>query len=176
MYDLKPYPVCIGHNKYRKLPQLYRSITLLFATKICNQHLLDKNKIRFFKQFYRWFLKYTRGFNVEPILKNGRSCKIAECDIIHVSCKVTKASFKKFLTKINLQIADYKLLKRRKYTLTFTFFFCDINILNKNIYLDISSMNVDWYKIFIVTNGYYINDLLQLLFYFYVTLEKLTNL
>lgn len=138
MYNFKPYPVCVGH-KYRKVLQLYRPLVILFATSICNCHLLDIYKIRFFKQFHRWFLKSTLAFNVEPFLKNGESCKIEECDIINVSCKVKKSSFRKLLLKFKLQLVDYKILKRRKYTLTFSFFFCDLESKEKNIYFDLNS-------------------------------------
>jgi hypothetical protein len=88
---LKPYKICIG-RKYRKLPQLYRSLTILFESNYCNCYLTDKVKIAFMKQFFRWFYKSTSAFKVEPFLKNGKKCQIAKGDIIHVTCHAHKAA------------------------------------------------------------------------------------
>lgn len=171
MYSFKPYPFCVGH-KYRKVLQLYRPLVVLFATSICNCHLLDIYKIRFFKQFYRWFLKSTLAFKVKPFLKNGERCKIEECDEIYVSCRVKKALLRKLFSKLKLQISDYKILKNRKYTLIFIFFFCDLKNKDKNIFLDVTTSYRDWFKVFLVLNNVYYHEILQFLLYFYITLNK----
>jgi hypothetical protein len=66
---------------------------------------------------------------------------------------------------------DYKILKRRKYCLSFTFFFTNMESIDKNIMLDISCSEFDCFNIFIVTNACYINDFMQMLYYFNVSID-----
>ena len=123
---LKPYPIC-GGRKYRIVRKLYKPLVILFPSSICNKYFAEKNKIRFIKQVFRWFYKGTKGFKVEPFLKYGMfKCQIVEGDIINVTCQSQKAGLKKLLSRLNYQIVDYKILRRRKYCLTFTFYFTDM--------------------------------------------------
>jgi len=168
---LKPYPLC-GGRKYRIVRKLYRPFVILFPSSICNQYFSEKNKIRFIKQVFRWFYKGTKGFKVEPHLKHGMfKCQIVDGDIIHVTCQSQKAGWKKLLSRLNFQIADYKILKRRKYSLAFTFLFSEMKSIDKQIYLDINCTEFDCYNIFIITNSCYLNDFMQMLYYFNVSID-----
>lgn len=168
--SFKPYKPCIG-RKYRKLPQLYRSLTILFETSVCNCVFNEKVKILFIKQLFRWFLKSTSAFKVEPILKYGKSCRIAEGDIIYLTCHSHKAAWKKLLSKLKIEIVDYSILKRRKYTLTFTFMFLNVMSNDKNITLDINCNKHEFYNVFITTSLFYVNDFMQMLAYYYITIN-----
>jgi hypothetical protein len=67
---------------------------------------------------------------------------------------------------------DYKILKRRKYTLTFTFLFTDVISNDKNITLDITCNKHEFFNVFITTNLQpYVNEFMQFLFYFYITID-----
>lgn len=171
MYSFKPYPVCVG-RVFRKVPQLYRPMAIMFESCLCNEYLTEKNKIRFLKQLFRWFYKSTSGFKVIPFLKYGEECKITEGDIIYLSCRSKNAGWKKLMSRLNYRLIDYKKLKRRKSTLFFTFFFTDIESKNKEIWLDLKCSKREIYKIFIVSNLYYEKDFMQLLFYFYIHINK----
>jgi hypothetical protein len=62
---------------------------------------------------------------------------------------------------------DYDILKRRQYVLHFEFLFLDVgNKLDSNIFLDILSFHEDKFKVFIILNGYYINDFNNILYYY----------
>ena len=169
--SFKPYPL-YGGRKYRIVRKFYRPLVILFPSSICNQFFLDKNKIRFIKQVFRWFYKGTKGFNVKPFLKHGMfKCEIVDGDIIHVICHTQKAGWKKLLSRLNYQIMDYKILKKRKYCLSFTFLFANMTSVDKNIMLDINCNEFDCFNIFIVTNACYINDFMQMLYYFNVSID-----
>ena len=43
---LSPYKPCVG-RKYRLVPKLYRPFVLLINSNLCNNYILEKNKIRF---------------------------------------------------------------------------------------------------------------------------------
>jgi hypothetical protein len=63
------------------------------------------------------------------------------------------------LLKLNYHLKDYKILKRRSYSLNLKFFFLNIeDNKNKEITLDIKAKNFDIFNIFITTNSYYIDD------------------
>ena len=55
-YSYSPYKPCIG-RKYRLLPKLYRPFVVLINSNLCSNYLLEKNKIRFINQLFRWFYK-----------------------------------------------------------------------------------------------------------------------
>ena len=168
---LKPYSIC-GGRKYRIVRKLYKPLVVLFPSSICNQYFSEKNKIRFIKQIFRWFYKGTKGFKVEPFLKHGMfKCQIVDGDIIHVTCQTQKAGWKKLLSRLNYRIVDYKILRRRKYCLAFTFFFTDMSSNDKQIILDITCTETDCFSIFIVTNSCYLNDFMQMLYYFNVSID-----
>jgi len=98
-------------------------------------------------------------------------CEIMDGDIIHVTCQTQKAGWKKLLSRLNFRIMDYKILKRRKYCLSFIFYFTNISSIDKNIMLDINCNEFDCFNILIVTNGCYINDFMQMLYYFNVSID-----
>jgi len=77
--------------------------------------------------------------------------------------------WKKLLLKLNFYLKDYKKLKRRSYSLNFTFFFINIkNNINKEITLDITAKKYDKFNIFITTNSFYIDE-------FYNIINTLNN-
>lgn len=108
---------------------------------------------------------------------NNIKCEIQEGDYIRLVCSSTKAIIRKLLAKLNYIIDDYKLLKRRKYTLIFTFYFCgfDKNTLHYNNYnnystnitLDIQTEVTDTFHFFVTTDLYSASDFIQFLFYYY---------
>ncbi len=166
-----PYPICLG-RKFRKTPQLNRPLVIIFKTSLCNNLLLDKDKykISLLQHVIRLFYKDSLGFRVSAFFKNGNKCKIENNDVIHLVCHATKSVVKKLLSKIHYHIDDYKLLKRRKYTLNFTFFFCKCENVPplKNISLDISCNDNEMLTFFITTDLYYSKDFMQLLFFYYI--------
>lgn len=166
-----PYPICLG-RKHRKTPQLNRPLVIIFRSSLCNNLLLekDKYKISFLQHVIRLFYKDSLGFRVSAFFKNGNKCKIENNDVVHLVCHATKAVIKKLLSKLHYTIDDYKILKRRKYTLNFTFFFCNCESLpsKKNVTLDISC---DWNEIFtffITMDLYHQHSIIQLLFFYYI--------
>lgn len=173
-----PYPVCIG-RKYRKkkLAKLNRPLVIIFNSFLCNPKFSEKFKISFLQQVIRLFYKDSLGFRVDAFFKNNIKCDIQEGDYIRLVCSSTKAIIRKLLLKLNYVLDDYKLLKRRKYTLIFTFYFCgwSNNILNNNNYsnynksltLDVSTEITDTFHFFMNVDLYYMNDFIQLLFYYY---------
>ena len=164
-----PYPVCLG-RKYRYIPKLNRPLVIIFNTYLCNYNLKDKDiekaKISFLQQLFRLFYKDALGFRVDAFFKKGKECDIQKGDYIRLICHSTKSIIRKLLLKLNYVIDDYKLLKRRKYALIFTFYICDTTK-NKNITLDINTQIHDTFNFFITTDLYYAKDLIQFLFYYY---------
>lgn len=171
-----PYPVCIG-RKYRKkkLAKLNRPLVIIFNSFLCNPKFSDKVKIHFLQQVIRLFYKDVLGFRVDAYFKNNIKCDIQEGDYIRLVCSSTKAIIRKLLSKLNYIINDYKLLKRRKYTLIFTFYFCKITPINYNNYkkydpnitLDIQTQETDTFHFFMTTDLTNVNDFIQFLFYYY---------
>jgi hypothetical protein len=111
---------------------------------------------------------------VDAYFRNNIKCDIQEGDYIRLVCSSTKAIIRKLLSKLNYVIDDYKLLKRRKYTLIFTFYFCDFdknslyyNQSSQNITLDIQTEITDTFHFFMTTNLYKASDFMQFLFYYY---------
>ena len=158
-----PYKPCVG-RKYRLLPKLYRPFTILISGNFCNQYFIEKNKVRFIGQFLRWFYKSRWGYKVKfNISSNG----ISNGDSIILCGRTQKAAFKNLLLKLNYWLMDYDILKRRQYVLHFEFLFLDVgNKLDSNIFLDILSFHEDKFKVFIILNGYYINDFNNILYYY----------
>jgi len=122
-YYFKPYEVCIG-RKYRYLPQLYRPVSITLYARLCNQYDTEKNKIWFLKQFFRWFIKDPTGYKIKLNFKerytSRHPLKITDGDIIYLTCRTFKAAWKKWLSRLNYELIDYYVLKRRKYCLFFT--------------------------------------------------------
>lgn len=178
-----PYPVCIG-RKYRKkkLAKLNRPLVVIFNSFLCNPKFSEKLKINFLQQVIRLFYKDSLGFRVDGFFKNNIKCDIQEGDFIRLVCSSTKAIIRKLLLKLNYRIDDYKLLKRRKYTLIFSFSFCfsGLNVLNfsnynnykKSLTLDISTEMHDTFHFFMTVDLYYAKDFMQLLFYLYNEKDK----
>jgi len=117
---------------------------------------LEKNKIRFITQLFRWFRKDSRHYKVSLFLKNKEI--ISNNDILYLSVKIQKAGWKKLLLKLNIFLKDYKKLKRRSYSLNFMFFFMEMNKKNKEITLDIIASKLDKFTIFVTTDSYYIEE------------------
>jgi hypothetical protein len=138
-----PYPVCIG-RKYRKTPKLNRPLVIIFNTFLCNYKFLnmEKAKISFMQQVFRLFYKDSLGFRVDAFFKQGINCNIQKGDFIRLICHSTKSIVRKLLLKLNYEIDDYKLLKRRKYSLIFTFYISG-NTKNKDVTLDITTQIYD---------------------------------
>jgi len=89
--------------------------------------------------------------------------------MIYITVKIQKAGWKKLLLKLDYCLKDYKILKRRSYSLNFKFFFINIEEeKNKEITLDIKGKNFDTFDIFITTNGSFFEE-----FYYIInTLNK----
>jgi hypothetical protein len=158
-----PYEVCVG-RVYRRLPKLYRPFSILLESNLCNDAIIDKNKIRLLKQLFRWFYKSRWGFRIDykmemdNIINNG--------DIIYLYSRIKKAGFRKLLLRCDYELMDYKILKNRKYGIYFTFLFLNIeNISDKNISLEIKSKNEDIFNILIIVGGYYLKDFYNLLLF-----------
>lgn len=146
-------------RKFRapKLQKLRKSISCEKKSIICNNNISEKNKIRFLTQLFRWFKKDSSYYKIKSHLKNKSI--ITELDIIYLSVKIQKTGFKNLLKKLNYCFSDYKILKRRSYSLLIVFFFLDLqNVVNKEITLDIVGKKFDKYNIFITTNGYYLKE------------------
>jgi hypothetical protein len=173
-----PYPVCIG-RKYRKkkLAKLNRPLVVIFNSFLCNPKFSEKFKIQFLQQVIRLFYRDVLGFRLDAYFKNNIKCDIQEGDYIRLVCSATKAIIRKLLSKLNYVIDDYKLLKRRKYTLIFTFYFCGINKntlnyknyknYNQNLTLDIQTEATDTFYFFMTIDLYNATDFIQFLFYYY---------
>jgi len=165
-YSFKPYEVCIG-RKYRYLPQLYRPVSITLYARLCNQYYTEKNKIRFLKQFFRWFIKDPVGYKIKLHFKERYTSraplKISDGDIINLTCRTNKAAWKKWLSRLNYELIDYKVLKRRKYCLFFRFIFCELHKSSKEITLDIKCTRYDGYHILITLNSFYLSSFLTII-------------
>jgi len=149
---------CKGRKFYRKkLEKLRKSISCQKKSIISNNFLNEKNKIRFITQFFRWFKKDSKFYKMKYFLK--KKSIISNLDTIDLCVKIQKAGFKNLLLKLNYYLSDYKILKRRSYSLYFKFLFIDVNnVKNKEITLDIRGKRFDKYSIFITVDGYYLKD------------------
>lgn len=157
--QLTPYPSCIGSKVKRKKLRLKakRPISCKKFSIIADNFVSQKNKIKFIEQLFIWFNKDSKNYKVNYFLKN--KYYISDCDFINLSVKMQKAGLKNLLLKLNYHLKDYKTLKRRSYTLNFTFFFLDIkNNRTKEVTLDIVSNKYDTFNIFIITNSFYIEE------------------
>ena len=114
----KPYKYCIG-RKYRLIPRLYRPFVNLISSNFCNQYLEDKNKVRFINQFLRWFYKSRWGYKItfDVRLEQG----ILEGNSIILCARTQKAALKNLLVKLNYELSDYDILKKRQYILNFMY-------------------------------------------------------
>jgi len=74
---------------------------------------------------------------------------ILDGDTIIFCGRTQKAAFKKLLAKLNYELSDYDILKRRQYILNFTFLFLDVkSMVKENVFVDILSSHEDMFKIF----------------------------
>lgn len=166
-----PYEICYG-RKYRFIKNLNRPLVVIFNTNLCNVYLKDKAKakISFLQLVIRLFYKDCLGFRIKGFFKNHKSCKLAEGDVINLVCHATKAVLRKLLLRLNYVIDDYKLIKRRKYTLNFTFYIIksEDSIKMKEVDLDIVCNENDNFSFFVIVSSFYAKDLLQMLFFFYL--------
>jgi hypothetical protein len=152
-----PYGACKGKRRKFKNDKFKKPISCNKKSIISNYNLNEKNKIRFLTQLFRWFNKDSRHYKLNYFLK--KKSIISNLDIIDLSVKIQKAGWKKLLLKLNYCLKDYKELKRRSYSLTFTFFFININdIKNKEITVDIESNIYDNFNIFITTNAFFLKE------------------
>lgn len=171
--EFTPYPPTLGQKfrNRRKLKKMNRPLAVIFKTNICEciRRFIDKRKISFLNQLFRQFYKDSLGFRMDGYFKKGAQCQFQEGDFLHLICHSTKAILRKFLLRLDCRLDDYKLLKRRKYTLFFSVYLTQhtMNENNKNIFLEIVCNNNDMFR-FIVTINYlnYNIDLVQLLFFF----------
>lgn len=147
-----------GRKFYRKkLDKLTKSISSEKKSIICNSLLTEKNKIRFLTQLFRWFNKDFKYYKIKCFFTKKEI--ISELDEIHLSVKIQKAGFNNLLLKLNYYLRDYKMLKRRSYSLFFKILFLNLNeTKNKEITLDIIGNKYDRFNIFITTNGYYLKE------------------
>jgi hypothetical protein len=61
--------------------------------------------------------------------------------------------------KLDYYLKDYKKLKRRSYSLNFTFFFINVaDSKNKELTIDINAEEFDIYNVFITINSFYIDE------------------
>ena len=158
----KPYASCVG-RKYRAIPKLYRPFVILISGNFCNQYLTEVNKVRFINQFLRWFYKSRWGYKMSHNIQveNG----ILDGNYVMFCGRTQKAAFKKLLAKLNYELIDYNILKRRQYVLNFAFLFLDVNsMVKENIFVDILSSHEDMFKIFFVVNGCYVEALNNILY------------
>lgn len=169
-----PYPFCLN-RKYRKLPQLNRPLAIIFKTTLCNNNFTEKAKISFLLQVLRLFYKDSLGFRVDAFFKEGLKCDIKKGDFMYLACSATKAILRKLLMRLNYEIDDYKLLKRRKYTLFFIFYISDNSKENKNVLVDITTQGHDTFKFLINCSLYYSKDLMQILFFYYIEEQLVFN-
>jgi len=117
-----PYKICKGRKfKSIKLDKLIKPISCVKNSIICNHNLLEKNKIRFITQLFRWFKKDSRYYKINYFFKN--KYVISNLDFLNLCVKIQKSGLKKLLLKLNYFFKDYKKLKRRSYSLNFFFFF-----------------------------------------------------
>jgi hypothetical protein len=172
-----PYPICKGRkifalSRNKKLRKLIRPLAIFFKTKMCdsNKYFTQKYKISFLQQLFRLFYRDSLGFRVVGFFKKGTKCELIDGDYINLICHAGKSIIKKLLSRIAYELYDYKILKRRKYTLIFTFNICNRKIEDsiKNITLDIECNQNDMFKFFITLNTFYSVDLIQMLFYHYI--------
>ena len=153
--EFKPYEPCSG--RYCYVPRtLYRPLVIWFETTLCNYYLNDKNKLRFIKQLLRWFNKDRSAFKIDHYLKIQKS--LSKGDLIYLSCRTQKAGWRKLLAKLNFQLVDYNMLKKRSYGLFFIFLIVEENS-NKNITLDIEFKSEDNFFILITISTYYLKEL-----------------
>jgi len=72
---------------------------LLYMLDFVINIIQKKNKIRFLKQFFRWFIKDPVGYKIKLHLKERYTSraplKISDGDIIHLTCRTNKAAWKK---------------------------------------------------------------------------------
>jgi len=92
---------------------------------------------------------------------------ISDGDAIVLCGRTQKAAFKKLLAKLNYELSDYDILKRRQYILNFTFLFLDVeSMVKESVFVDILPSHEDMFKIFFVLGGYYVEAFNNILYYY----------
>jgi hypothetical protein len=176
-YEYKPYERCLGrkfgrNRRKRKLRKLNRPLAIIFRTKICENLRVfpQKRKFSCLQQIFRSFFKDAIGFRVDAWSKSVENCKMESGDIIRVVAHVSKAVIRKFLSRLNYELDDYKLLRRRIYTLLFELYICDtvMNNDSKNITLDLHTQVNDMFKFIVTLNKYYSDSMIQMLMTYFI--------
>lgn len=151
---LKIYPICKGWKFKRKKKKVFSSKK---KDIISNYNLDEKNKIKFINQLFKWFKKDSRYYKVNYFLK--KHYIISNCDSIYLSMKIRKAGWKKLLLNLKYYLKNYKKLKIRSYSLTFIFFFLNMeDSKNKEITIDIKAKKYDIFNIFITLSSFYVEE------------------
>jgi hypothetical protein len=173
--EFKPYERCLGRKfgrNRRKLRKLNRPLAVIFRTKICENAKVfsQKRKYSCLQQIFRSFYKDALGFRVDSLSRSFEKCSIQDGDFIRLISHVSKAVIRKFLLRLNYELDDYKLLRRRIYTLLFEFYICNTVLDNdhKNITIDIHARINDMFVFVITVSQYYSIDLIQFLFTYFV--------
>jgi len=148
---------CIRKLIKRRVIKFKRPFSCRKYSIISNDKLNEQNKIKFINQLFRWFKKDSRHYKLNYFLK--KKYIISNLDSLYLSVKIQKAGWKKLLLYLNYHLKDYKKLKKRSYTLAFTFFFFNLeNSKNNELTIDITANKYDMYNIFITLNAFYIEE------------------
>lgn len=173
-YLLKSYQAC-GNRRYKllagRLKQLRRPVFIMFATRVCNIDLLLKNKLRFLKQWFRYFLKNSRGYILDPYFKLLDEWILSAGDSMYLTVRIKKSALKKLFLKLSLYIVGYYKLKRRSYCINFIFFFVDLSLDKNDISIDINCTCRDMLSIFITTNKAYWWEVSRVLLLYDITIK-----
>lgn len=164
-YTFKPYKACFGKKyiKYKNLRKWHKPVTNTRYTKLCNTLFTEKNKIRFLKQFLRWFIKDSWGYKISlefkvPYTTKSEKLIMSEGDVVNVACLTRKAAWKKILSRTNFEYIDYAYLRTHKYILYYRFYFWNLTEKSKEITLDIHCSGHNIYYVHITLNGFYLKD------------------
>jgi hypothetical protein len=173
-YSLKDIPVCVGRNKrFRKSPRLYKGLVVLFGSRICDSEISVKNKSRIIRYIFSLFYRNPIAFKLSLNLNNNNIYYLGTNDSIALNAIFNLASLKKFFKIIDMEIIDYKKIKRKKYSFNFIFFINNENSEDNNILLDITNNEFGVFQILICINSFFfIKDLIQLIFFYYNNYNK----
>lgn len=176
-YEFTPYERCLGrkfgrNRRKRKLRKLNRPLAIIFRTKICENLRVfpQKRKFSCLQQIFRSFFKDAIGFRIDAWSKSVENCIMESGDIIRVIAHVSKAVIRKFLLRLNYELDDYKLLRRRIYTLIFELYICDTIMNNdcKHITLDLHTHVNDMFKFIVTLNKHYGESMIQMFMTYFI--------